>query len=214
MAMDCCWNCKYFIPSPRNNAGEYISHKIPICILNRKEGITPEAEGLSEGDIRVEANQICDEYEEKEYDRETSRRVTEAAFKLCEESGDIKEVNADFYEGFISIPDEFIIQMICTILANRHDEFMKSLETKWETEEEMFSFVKGYLWLIAKGILGFREKDMKFVMFKPVGPPPEGDILERLEEKIDNADELIIKALQRAASVEKKNKNNDTDLEK
>jgi hypothetical protein len=195
MAKDCCWNCGYFIPSPRNNINEFISFKIPVCIRNRKKDITPEIEGPSEGDESVEADHRCEEYKEKEYHRETSRRVTEAVFKSCEESGSITEVGPEYYEDFIDAPDEFMVMLVCRILANTADQFNRLLKTEWISDEEMYEFVKKYLRLVAQGVVGFSEENGKMLLFKPVGPLPSGDILKKIEEKICNSDRIIDKAI-------------------
>ena len=61
----CCWNCKYYIPPKQHEIDGPISS---ICMIDRRKDIYSYPGNLIEGDKERKLGEVCDRWEEREFD--------------------------------------------------------------------------------------------------------------------------------------------------
>jgi len=64
----CCWNCKYYIP-PKQHL-ELDGPISSICTIDRRKDVYSVPENSIEGDKKRKPDEVCDRWEEREFDEE------------------------------------------------------------------------------------------------------------------------------------------------
>lgn len=125
-----------------------------------------------------------------------NRDILNKIFEICERDGSITKVSRKYYVNFTEYSDEEMEAVIYCIVCDRSETINDNiLNFKWKTGQEIYDFVFSYLEMLARGILGFREKDLKLVFSKPVGEPPDEEMKCKIESKIKSTKPLIDKVL-------------------
>jgi len=126
-----------------------------------------------------------------------TKSVLESIFEICEKSGAIKHIEADYYNKFLNCSDRQMEAVIFFIIRDRRKYINKEIfSNHWKTDNDIFEHITFFLKMIAKGIMGFNEKNGELVFSKPTGNyPPNKETQKKLGEKIDNSAPLIGKVL-------------------
>ena len=125
-----------------------------------------------------------------------NQNILNKIFEICERDGSITKVSRKYYVNFTEYSDEEMEAVIYCIVCDRIETINgKILSSKWNTGQEIYDFVFLFLDMLARGILGFREKDLKLVFSKPVGDPPDEEMECKIESKIKSTKPLIDKVL-------------------
>lgn len=125
------------------------------------------------------------------------KEVTNKIFEICEGAGATTKVDSEYYKSFLEMPDQELGALIKCVVFNTADYINENVLTgKWKSDEDIHRYITTFLNLMARGIMGVREKDGKLVFNKPVGDPPSEDIEKKLDEKFKNAAPLINEKIQ------------------
>jgi hypothetical protein len=115
---------------------------------------------------------------------------------VCQESGDLRPVDEEFYEAFVAYTEEEMVAIVELILRSTASVFNEKLFSgAWKSDDEMYEFVMTYLELIAEGKLAFDEETGKILFLKPGGDPPSNETWNRIQKKIDSSRSAIRKAI-------------------
>ena len=121
-----------------------------------------------------------------------------AIFEICERGGAIKHVGPEHYNAFLNISDkqmETTIYFIVRVSANYINSMI--FGGHWKSDDDLYEYVRLILMLMAKGIMAFEDESMNFVFFKPIGSPPDGEIEQKIDKKIEKSIPLIRSAVLR-----------------
>ena len=130
----------------------------------------------------------------KKYNQELLGRMHE----ICKERYiDItNEVGPEHYSWFLAITDRSMEFLISCILRNRSEYINKKiLSNEWKSDDEIYDDVTGILDMIAQGVMGLRESDGKFLIFAPIGPPPDIETEQKIDKKIQGCKPIIEKII-------------------
>ena len=124
--------------------------------------------------------------------------IHDLIFEICEENGAIHDVDSRLYDSFIALSDEQMVQIITCIICDNAREIYRITQDKAKTElerdEQIERFIKTNLYFYSRGILVI-NRDGHLELMRPVGPPPNKEIQKKMDEKIENSGELMIRSL-------------------
>ena len=116
--------------------------------------------------------------------------------RKCQESGDLRPVDEDFYETFLAYTEEDMVTIVELILHATGDYINKKLFSgEWDSEDDLFEFVMLFLEMLAEGKLAFHEETGKILFLKPVGDLPSEDMWDKIQERIASSRPAIRKAI-------------------
>ena len=101
------------------------------------------------------------------------------------------EVGPEYYSWFLEITDRSMEFLISCIIRDSSENINKKIFSKeWESDDELFDYVMGFLDMIAQGIMGLRETDGKLILLTPIGPPPDIETEQKIDKKYKGANQL------------------------
>jgi len=112
---------------------------------------------------------------------------------ICEKSGDIAEVDADYYQRMIYLPDKDMQELIEMMLAAMSDHIKDP--SGWDNEESLIKNLRMTLFLTMRGMMFF-NKSGQLAFFKPTVLPTDEEIsllYERAEEEAETIRRLLWK---------------------
>lgn len=106
------------------------------------------------------------------------------------------EVGPEYYSWFLEITNSGMEYLIFCFLRDREEDFNKKLFSKeWESDNDIFDYVMGFLDMVAQGVMGVRDSDGKLLIFTPIGPPPDIETEQKIDKKIQGCKPIIEKIL-------------------
>ncbi len=131
----------------------------------------------------------------KEINLKRSKELFEAIFEICERGGAITNVGPEYYNSRLDLSDEAMEFVITCIICNIADSINEIVYSNTlpddEADNKIYEEIESILRYIMMGIVGFSEKNLKMVFFKPVGVPPDAETEARIEKKIKEVRFLI-----------------------
>jgi len=129
---------------------------------------------------------------EKRYDE----KFVAVIESICQETGALHPVDDTYYESFVELSDEELVNIVGLILHETARHFNEKLFSgAWKDDDEMYEYVMLYLELIAEGKLAFNEETGKMVFLKAQGDPPSDDMWNRIQKRITSAKSAIRTAI-------------------
>ncbi|MCK4325744.1 hypothetical protein KAW55_03220 [bacterium] len=87
-----------------------------------------------------------------------SESILEAIFRICEEKGNVFNIDADYYETFLNMSDKQMESLIAVVVQDRADTINKNvLGGKWK-DDDIYKCVTNCLKMIAHGLEAIRER--------------------------------------------------------
>jgi len=116
--------------------------------------------------------------------------------KRSEELGAVKEVSTEYYEDMINASDKGLKLLLKAILVDRAEQINQNLfSDRWD-DNDLFEFIKQFLWFFFYGEMSINDTSFKLVFSKPVGPPPDKNLKDKFERKLKSIEPLIVEVLE------------------
>jgi hypothetical protein len=102
---------------------------------------------------------------------------------FCREAGGVKDVGPEFYQMFLDMTEDEMRSVIEAVIDNLWTNLCRLFQREEIEDEEVLAFPEPYLYLVARGTLGFSE-DGRFAFSAPDGPRPTPEMQRRILARI------------------------------
>lgn len=97
--------------------------------------------------------------------------VLDAIMEICEESGDIAEIEADYYQQFLNMDDEEMRGLIRLLIFSMAPTINRT--NRWKSDDALLDMLESTLHIIMCGVMFFPECGGEPVFNKPTIMPTE-----------------------------------------
>ena len=123
-----------------------------------------------------------------------NRELVETIEMFCREAGGVKDVGPEFYQLFLDLTEDEMRAVIEAVIENLWTNLYRFCAREAERDEQVLAYPEPYLYLVARGTLGFSD-DGRFAFSAPDGPRPTPDMQRRILARIRADRQLVADAI-------------------
>jgi hypothetical protein len=112
-----------------------------------------------------------------------NRELVDTIEMFCREKGGVKDVGPESYQMFLDMTEDEMRAVIEAVVQNLWTNLCRLFRREEIGDEEVLAFPEPYLYLVARGTLGFSD-DWAFAFSAPNGPRPTPDMQRRILDRI------------------------------